>query len=135
MSDKCPKCGADKNTELSNLNHYAIYKCGSDELGFQSALCRIRELETEREQWVVNWCNAADYDLCRDLAYGRPIAPSTDSVSGKLLAKIELLEAENAALRADKDKLVNIAADYLDHPCMSGLQSLRSAIDAAKETK
>jgi hypothetical protein len=52
---------------------------------------RVEELEQEREQWEVNWNNAADFDLCRDLADGKPIAPALGSVPDKLMAKIATL--------------------------------------------
>lgn len=47
MSDQpamCPKCGADANKELSEINNCGIYKCGSDEGAFQSLRCHAAEL-------------------------------------------------------------------------------------------
>jgi hypothetical protein len=58
---------------------------------------RVEELEQEREQWEVNWNNAADFDLCRDLADGKPIAPALGSVPDKLMRRVEELEPKARA--------------------------------------
>ena len=93
----CPMCEASKSPWYKHQNSNAtFYTCGtwvgvSGKKG-QSDKCRIRELEAEREQWECNWNDAADYDLCKELAEGREVAAPITSVSGKIQQRIHELE-------------------------------------------
>lgn len=70
-------------------------------------LALARKLKQMRDQWEVNWNNAADYDLICDAMAGKPIAPMPGSVA----AEVERLRAEIAALRA---LLADVRDDVLD---------------------